>query len=323
MVPVLDSRGAPLDPCTEKRARLLLERGRAVVVSRNPFAIRLKDRTAEQSVVHPLVCKLDPGSATDGVALVRRQEGTDVLVAAAHVEHKRSVSKAIARRAGYRKRRRSTLWHRKERSSNRRPAPCTSCGANAVHGRDRCRPWAEARAPRTEGARPRRLPPSLRARVDETVHAIEKLAKLYPLAAIAIEVARFDAQLLRDPGVSGEGYQQGPLYQSNLREYVLHRDGHRCRYCGRRGVALNLDHVTPRSRGGATRADNLVACCLKCNKAKGNRDAAEYGHPEVQAQVDVPLRDAAYVNYPALKGGACGKVPQAQVDQAKTSTKER
>jgi hypothetical protein len=153
MVPVLDSRGTPLDPCTEKRARLLL--------GRNPFAIRLKDRTAEQSVVHPLACKLDPGSGTDGVALVRRHEGLDVLVAAAHVEHKRSVSKAIARRAGYRRRRRSKLWHRKERFSNRKPAPCASCGANAVHGRDRCRPCAEARAPRTEGARPRRLPPSL------------------------------------------------------------------------------------------------------------------------------------------------------------------
>lgn len=31
----------------------------------------------------------------------------------------------------------------------------------------------------------------------------------------------------------------------------------------------------------------------------------------------------ADVNYPALKGGACGKVLQARVDQTKTSTKER
>jgi len=59
---------------------------------------------------------------------------------------------------------------------------------------------------------------------------------------------------------------------------------------------LNLDHVVPRSRGGATRPDNLVACCLPCNQAKSSRDAAEFGHPEVQARVDTSLKDAAYMN---------------------------
>jgi len=41
---VLDRKKQPLMPCTEKRARLLLERGRAVVVRLHPFTIRLKDR---------------------------------------------------------------------------------------------------------------------------------------------------------------------------------------------------------------------------------------------------------------------------------------
>jgi hypothetical protein len=41
---VLDRRKKPLMPCAEKRARLLLERGRAVVHRRYPFTIRLKDR---------------------------------------------------------------------------------------------------------------------------------------------------------------------------------------------------------------------------------------------------------------------------------------
>lgn len=41
---VLDKRGKPLMPCTEKRARLLLERGRARVHRLVPFVVRLADR---------------------------------------------------------------------------------------------------------------------------------------------------------------------------------------------------------------------------------------------------------------------------------------
>ena len=57
---VLDKRQHPLMPCSEKRARLLLERGRAVVVKLYPFTIRLKDRIGGE--VQPLRVKLDPGS---------------------------------------------------------------------------------------------------------------------------------------------------------------------------------------------------------------------------------------------------------------------
>jgi len=45
MVFVLDKRGKPLMPCTEKRARLMLERRRARVHRMVPFTIRLVDRT--------------------------------------------------------------------------------------------------------------------------------------------------------------------------------------------------------------------------------------------------------------------------------------
>jgi 5-methylcytosine-specific restriction endonuclease McrA len=59
------------------------------------------------------------------------------------------------------------------------------------------------------------------------------------------------------------------------RRGVLRRDGHRCAYC--RGQAATVDHVVPRSRGGADAWDNLVACCLRCNGAKGNRTPDEMG----------------------------------------------
>src|SRR5437588_12963134 len=71
MVFVLDKHKKPLMPCTPKKARLLLSRQRAVVHRRYPFVIRLKDRRLEESVVQPLVLKIDPGSKTSGMAVAR------------------------------------------------------------------------------------------------------------------------------------------------------------------------------------------------------------------------------------------------------------
>jgi 5-methylcytosine-specific restriction endonuclease McrA len=57
------------------------------------------------------------------------------------------------------------------------------------------------------------------------------------------------------------------------RRAVFLRDGGQCQYCGRR--AENLDHVVPRSRGGAHSWENVVACCTRCNVAKRDRLVSE------------------------------------------------
>ena len=59
------------------------------------------------------------------------------------------------------------------------------------------------------------------------------------------------------------------------RRGVLRRDEFRCAYCGR--SASTIDHVIPRSRGGADTWENLVACCLACNNAKSDRTPTEMG----------------------------------------------
>ena len=57
------------------------------------------------------------------------------------------------------------------------------------------------------------------------------------------------------------------------RRGVLRRDAHRCGYCGK--AASTIDHILPRSRGGADSWENLVACCLRCNNVKGDRTPQE------------------------------------------------
>jgi 5-methylcytosine-specific restriction endonuclease McrA len=59
------------------------------------------------------------------------------------------------------------------------------------------------------------------------------------------------------------------------RKGVLARDGHRCVYCG--ATATSLDHVVPKSRGGAHSWENVVAACGRCNHAKADRPLHEMG----------------------------------------------
>ena len=63
------------------------------------------------------------------------------------------------------------------------------------------------------------------------------------------------------------------------RKNILLRDRNTCQFCGSAFSAseLTLDHVLPRSRGGRSTWENLVACCYTCNNHKGDRTPEEAG----------------------------------------------
>jgi len=72
------------------------------------------------------------------------------------------------------------------------------------------------------------------------------------------------------------------------------RDGHRCAYCSQTaeqaGAPLHLDHLTPRSCGGADVATNLVLACRRCNCA---RQAMSLGQFSAYAEVKLGLHFTA------------------------------
>src|SRR5438874_3322137 len=63
------------------------------------------------------------------------------------------------------------------------------------------------------------------------------------------------------------------------RKNILLRDRNTCQYCAQtfNSADLTLDHVIPRSRGGASSWENLVSCCHPCNRTKGNHLPHEVG----------------------------------------------
>ncbi|MBK1641468.1 HNH endonuclease [Chromatium okenii] len=278
---VLDKRQQPLMPCSEKKARLLLSRGRAVVARLVPFTIRLKDRVG--GAVQPVRIKLDPGSKTTGLALVRETEAIDpetgnttrraaVLWLGELTHRGQQISEALTARRQMRRRRRSAnLRHREPR----------------FHNRTKPVGW---------------LAPSLRHRVETTQNWVKRLRDLAPVTAISLELVRFDMQQMQNPEISGVEYQRGTLAGYEVREYLLEKWQRQCVYCGAKNVPLQIEHIQPRASGGSNRISNLALACASCNQKKGSQPIAEFLNkkPEVlrriQAQAKKPLRDAAAVN---------------------------
>ena len=281
---VLDRSGKPLMPCSEKRARLLLASGRARVHRVLPFVIRLVDRTQSDCDLQPLRIKLDPGSKTSGIALVRENEAINpatgeiqreaaVLNLVELIHRGRQISEALtARRQMRRRRRNANLRYRAPRFLNR---------GNKQRG------W---------------LAPSLRHRVDTTLAWVKRLQRWAPVNGIAQELVRFDMQQIENPEISGVEYQQGALAGYEAREYLLAKWGRECCYCGAKDTPLNVEHIVPKAKGGTNRVSNLAIACIPCNTKKGSRSIEEFltGKPErlakIKAQQKRPLKDAAAVN---------------------------
>lgn len=264
---VLDTYRKPLNPCRPITARKLLKAGKAKVFKQCPFTIILNKEVTPTP--KPIQLKLDPGSQTTGIALVQENK----VVFGAELTHRgQQIRDALlSRRQLRRSRRNRKTRYRKARFNNR----------------TRKKGW---------------LAPSLQHRVDTILTWVKRLRALTPITSIAQELVRFDLQLLQNPEMSGVEYQQGELLGYEVREYLLNKFNRQCAYCGVKDVALEIEHIYPRSRGGSNRVSNLTLACQPCNQAKGNQELKDFlsGQPDilkrVQTQAKSPLKDASAVN---------------------------
>ncbi len=90
------------------------------------------------------------------------------------------------------------------------------------------------------------------------------------------------------------------------RRAVFARDDWTCQYCGSR-TQLTVDHVIPRSKGGGSTWDNIVAACAPCNRRKGDSLPRQAGmalarpprtpNPDIFIQVASPTIPATWKQY--------------------------
>ena len=237
---VLSKDGTPLMPCHAARAREVLAKGKAVVVRRYPFVIRLKHNPIEPET-QPVAIKLDPGAKTTGIAIVRITSDVHYVLHLSELTHRgAAIKESMAKRAAYRRNRRS-------RKTRYRPA--------RSYNRTRHEGW---------------LPPSLQSRVDNVMSWVGRYRRWCHITEIVVETVRFDTQLLVNPEINGIEYQQGTLYGYEVREYLLEKWGRKCAYCDAQNGPLEIEHIQPKGRRGSDRLSNLTLACHGCNQSKGS-----------------------------------------------------
>ena len=87
-------------------------------------------------------------------------------------------------------------------------------------------------------------------------------------------------------------YRRVPRVKRSVsRKGIILRDASICQYCGRKWDSreLTLDHVVPRSRGGESSWENLVAACTRCNNRKGDRTPREAGMQLLRAPKSIGI----------------------------------
>ena len=233
MVYIISKSGKPLMPTkNHAKVRLLLKQKKVIIVKRIPFTIQLNYDTTEYT--QEITLGVDAGSKTIGLSATTK---SDVLFEA-NVQLRNDITKLISARAELRRSRRNRKTrYRKARFNNRR---------------------------RKEGW----LAPSIRQKIDTHLSVIVRIHKILPIRRIVVEVASFDIQKIKNPDISGKEYQQGEqLGFWNVREYVLHRDGHICQCCKGKSKdkVLNVHHIESRQVGGDA-PNNLITLCETCHK---------------------------------------------------------
>ena len=214
------------------KVRRLLNTNKARVIKRCPFTIQLMYKSSIHT--QNVFLGVDAGSKHIGISATTE---TKVLYEA-DVELRNDIVKLLStRREQRRSRRNRKTRYRKARFDNRR---------------------------RPDGW----LAPSVQNKVDTHLRAVKDAYKILPISKIVVEVASFDIQKIKNPDISGEGYQRGEqLNFWNVREYVLFRDGHTCQCCKGKSKdkILNVHHIESRKTGGNA-PNNLITLCETCHK---------------------------------------------------------
>lgn len=256
MVFIIDIDNNPLMP-TERHGhvRRLLRDGKACVVKRTPFTIKLNYQTT--TYVQEVSLGIDAGTQHIGVSATTNSKE----LFSSEVVLRKDIVDLLSTRREQRRTRRSRLRHRKARFDNRKKKDG----------------W---------------LAPSVQNRVDAHLKVIRNVHRILPIAKTTIEVAQFDAQLIKNPHIEGVDYQRGEQMGFwNVREYVLARDGHKCQHCHGKSndPILNVHHLESRKTGGNA-PNNLLTLCETCHKDYHK------GKFELKIKRGKSLRDAAVMN---------------------------
>jgi len=268
---VIAADGRPLMPTTRfGKVRRMLRDGKASVVQRKPFTIRLAYEP-ETREVQNLYLSVDAGRSNIGMVVVKEDGG---IVYAARVETR---NKDVARNMQERRMQRTARrGRRREKKKRRARANGTAYagvreiinpGAEKPVFVDTCKgkPARYLNRRRPEGW----VTPTVRHCIETHLHAVGKVTEILPIQKIIVEAVVMDFHKLSNPAVQGVGYQQGPMkgYKS-LREKIFHIQDGKCLFCER--SIEEIHHIRSRGRNGADSEKNSAGLCREHHRLVQN-----------------------------------------------------
>ena len=188
MVDGFDMDGKPLMPTQRHgKVRHLLNDKKAKVVKKNPFTIKLLYDSTRYT--QPVTLGVDAGSKHIGLSASTK----DKELLAWDIQNRTDITELISiRRETRRARRNRKIRYRAPRFNNR--------------VRTKHKGWHA---------------PSVEHKIGTHLHCIQEVQKLLPVTRIVVETASFDTQKLKNPVISGTGYQNGDQKGFwNVHEYV-------------------------------------------------------------------------------------------------------
>jgi|LGOV01.1.fsa_nt_gb hypothetical protein len=263
---VINQRKEPLMPTTPRKARILLNQGKAKVLEMKPFTIQLLYATGETK--QEIKLGVDSGYLNIGFSAVTSKKE----LISGEVKLLQGIKERLQGKSMYRNIRRSRLRFRKPRFDNRT--------------KSKPKGW---------------LAPNMQHKLDSHIKFIDSLYKILPITETIIEVANFDIQKIKNPDVEGKAYQEGEqLGFYNLREYILHRDNHKCQNPNCKNISkekiLELHHIQYRSESGSDAASNLITLCTKCHTSANHKNGKFLYDWMIEKKKVRGLKDATFMS---------------------------
>mgnify|MGYP004644448747 FL=1 len=288
---VVDKDKKPLMPTTRfGKVRRLLKEKKAKVISSKPFVIQLlyEPKTHE---VQPLHGGTDPGRENIGLSVI---DDKGNIVYSAHLKTRnKDIPKLMAERKAHRQAsRRGERLRRKRRAKKNDTTTDFPEGRKLPGYKDgvlMLKDIINTESKFNNRKRPKGwITPTVRQLIQTHINIIRQICSILPVVDWSIEGNKFAFMELEDNTVQGIDFQNGRLKGfKDASEYIEYLQEGKCIFCN--NPIEHYHHITPKSKGGSDRPENLVGLCECCHHKvhKGEASLAEIGEKKKFAHLSV------------------------------------
>ena len=288
-----------MDPTTRfGKVRRMLKEGKAAVVCRKPFIIRLAYET-ETHFTQKMYGGTDPGRTNIGNAVISNDG--DVIYKDHITSDNKDVPQHMKERKAHRQAsRRGERLARKRQAKRHNTLSTKLENGRLIPGCEKITPVKDIINTEARFANRKREPnwltPTVRNLIDTHLNHALFIRSMLPVKEWTLEANRFAFMRMEDGTVQGIDFQNGRTKgYGSVEEYVYAMQDGKCACCGK--PIYDCHHVIPRHKGGSDGPDNRVGLCDDCHHKVhiGELDIEKVGMKQKYAALSVLNQAIPYI----------------------------